>query len=206
MISVLDYGVGNVGSVIRMIEHVGGDAVRITLPEEILSAEKIIIPGVGSFDYGMSRLISHQLLPALNRVFSDKCIPVLGICLGMQLFCRSSEEGVLPGLGWINADVQKFSSETLNDLRIPHMGWNTVSVIRDNPLLPFSTDDRRFYFVHSYKVVCTDISDAVMLTNYGGDFVSAFQRENIFGVQFHPEKSHRFGIELMRNFLRYGVA
>lgn len=206
MISVLDYGAGNVGSVIRMIERAGGQAIRISTMDEIFAATKLILPGVGAFDHGMMELESRGLLPALSAAAREKCVPVLGICLGMQLMCRSSEEGDLSGLGWIDAEVSRLNEAETSGLRVPHMGWNTVSVVKDNPLLPISAEERRFYFVHSYRVRCNDPSDPVALTHYGADFVAAFQRGNIYGVQFHPEKSHRFGMELIRRFLEVPCA
>ena len=206
MISVLDYGSGNVGSVIRMIERAGGTAQRISSPDEVLAAQKLLIPGVGAFDYGMAKLASRELLPALNVVAREARIPVLGICLGMQLMCRSSEEGSLPGLGWIDAEVRHFTASETFELRVPHMGWNTLHVVRENPLVSSDGEEKRFYFVHSYKVSCNDPADPIALTHYGEDFVSAFQRQNIFGVQFHPEKSHRFGMALMRRFVEFEVA
>lgn len=206
MISILDYGAGNVGSVIRMIERAGGNAKRISSPDEVLVAKKLLIPGVGAFDYGMEKLVSRDLVPALNTVALEAGIPVLGICLGMQLMCRSSEEGVLPGLGWIDAEVRHFTASKVVGLRVPHMGWNTLRVVRENPLVSSDAEEKRFYFVHSYKVACNDPTDPIALTQYGEDFVAAFQRKNIFGVQFHPEKSHRFGMELVRRFVELKVA
>lgn len=206
MISVLDYGAGNVGSVIRMIERAGGAAQRISSPDQVLAAQKLFIPGVGAFDYGMSHLLSRELIPALNTAALEKRIPVLGICLGMQLMCRSSEEGALPGLGWIDAEVRHFTASETCGLPVPHMGWNTLRIARENPLVSSDGEEKRFYFVHSYKVSCNDPADPIALTHYGEDFVSAFQRQNIFGVQFHPEKSHRFGMALIRRFVEFEVA
>ena len=200
MISVLDYGAGNVGSVIRMIERAGGTAQRISTPDEVLVAKKLLIPGVGAFDYGMAKLASRELLPALNVVALEVRIPVLGICLGMQLMCRSSDEGALPGLGWVDAEVRRFADAETNGLRVPHMGWNTLRVVRENPLVSSDGEEQRFYFVHSYRVSCNDPADPIALTHYGDDFVAAFQRNNVLGVQFHPEKSHRFGTRLLKNF------
>lgn len=206
MISVLDYGAGNVGSVIRMIERAGGAVQRIAAPDEVLAAKKLLIPGVGAFDYGMAKLASRELLPALNVVALESRIPVLGICLGMQLMCRSSQEGTLPGLGWIDAEVRHFAAPETSRLRVPHMGWNTLRVLRENPLVSSDDEEKRFYFVHSYKVCCNDPADPIALTHHGEDFVAAFQRQNIVGVQFHPEKSHRFGLALMRRFVEFKVA
>ncbi|MDP2820540.1 MAG: imidazole glycerol phosphate synthase subunit HisH [Polaromonas sp.] len=206
MISVLDYGAGNVGSVIRMIERAGGTAQRIASPEEVLAARKLVIPGVGAFNHGMAQLTSRKLLTALSSSALEARIPILGICLGMQLMCRSSEEGALPGLGWIDAEVRRFPASEARELRVPHMGWNTLRVLRENPLVSSDDEEQRFYFVHSYRVSCNDSADPIALTHYGDDFVAAFQRNNIFGVQFHPEKSHRFGMALMRRFVEFEVA
>lgn len=206
MISVLDYGAGNAASVVRMIGRAGGNAMRIASPDEVLAAKKLVIPGVGAFDHGMSQLAARELLTALNTVALGTRIPVLGICLGMQLMCLTSEEGGLPGLGWIDAEVRRFPISETRDLRVPHMGWNTLRVVRKNPLISSDGEEKRFYFVHSYKVTCSDPADPIALTSYGEDFVAAFQRENLFGVQFHPEKSHRFGLELMRSFVELEIA
>ncbi len=200
-ISVLDYGAGNVNSVIRMIERAGGQARRISSPEEVSESAKLILPGVGAFDYGMSQLHARGLVPALTTIALEKSIPVLGICLGMQLMCTGSEEGTLPGLGWIDAHVRRFSFADNSRLRVPHMGWNTVQVPRTNPLLATDEGEQRFYFVHSYFVSCNDPGDPIATANYGGKFVAAFQRNNLSGVQFHPEKSHRFGLRLMNAFV-----
>jgi imidazole glycerol-phosphate synthase subunit HisH len=207
MIAVLDYGVGNVGSVIRMIERAGGAARKITTSEEVRAASKLVIPGVGAFDHGMAHLEQRELLDALHDSALRAGTPVLGICLGMHLMCRGSEEGGRPGLSWVDADVCKFQVPPDSGLRVPHMGWNTVDIVRDNPLLPAQAEgESRFYFVHSYHVRCHNGDDAIATTHYGDDFVSAFQRDNLFGVQFHPEKSHRFGMGVMRRFVEYPIA
>lgn len=201
MISVLDYGSGNIGSVIRAIERAGGKAQRVTTAAEVLAARKLVIPGVGTFDHGMARLGSSELLPALNAVVIESGVPVLGICLGMQLMCCKSNEGSLPGLGWIDAEVERFPATEVSGLRVPHMGWNSLRIVRENPLLSAEGGEQRFYFAHSYRIDCTDPSDSIAVAEYGTEFVAAFQRQNIFGVQFHPEKSHRFGMELMQRFV-----
>lgn len=206
MISVLDYGAGNASSVMRMIERSGGKTQRITISNEIDQATKLVIPGVGAFDHGMDQLSARGLLDSLNKAVQERGVPILGICLGMQLMCRSSEEGVKPGLGWIDAEVTRFVATDENRLRIPHMGWRTVEVIKDNLIIPLDNVDDRFYFVHSYKVTCNDSSDVVAMVDYGGNFVAAFQRRNIWGVQFHPEKSHRFGMGLVRRFVEANFA
>ena len=199
MISVLDFGAGNVGSVIRMIEKVGGSARRVSRPGDIDANEKVIIPGVGAFDNGMSSLSEGWLEP-LNSLVDEGRVPILGICLGMQLLCRSSQEGVLPGLGWIDAEVVRFEFPAGSPLKIPHMGWNTIEVKKTNPLFPLVESEQRFYFVHSYHVVCRNPASVIATTVHGAPFVAAVRAGNVFGVQFHPEKSHRFGMALLRNF------
>jgi len=206
MISILDYGAGNTNSVIRMIEKVGGRARRVSSSDDVLASEKLLIPGVGAFDHGMNMLHEKGLVDALNKVALEKKIPVLGICLGMQLMCNRSDEGDRPGLGWIDADVTRFLSATTPSLRVPHMGWNTVSIQKNSQLIPRTDIENRFYFVHSYKVCCHNASDVLTMTHYGQDFVSSFQRHNLYGVQFHPEKSHSFGMKLFRNFLEVKLA
>lgn len=204
LISVLDYGSGNIQSVIRMLEKAGGKAQRISTPAEVLEAQALVLPGVGAFDYGMRQLGDRELIPALHAVAGGGQVPILGICLGMQLMCRASEEGILPGLGWFDADVQRFPDPRDTGLTVPHMGWNTLNVVRDNPLLPTDGEEQRFYFVHSYRIHCNEPADVVARCDYGGVFVAAFQRGNLFGAQFHPEKSHRFGLEMMRRFVEFG--
>lgn len=202
-IGVLDYGLGNIGSVIRMIEKVGGFAERISTHDEILRAEKLILPGVGHFDRGMSQILERGLLAPLRERVVIQRAPIMGICLGMQLLCAGSEEGTLPGLGFVGADVRKFQALPNQNLKIPHMGWNTVRVTCDNPLINGEGEEPRFYFVHSYYVV-PNVSDlAIAMATHGVEFCAALQSGNIFGVQFHPEKSHRFGMALMKRFVEF---
>lgn len=201
MIAVLDYGLGNIGSVIRMIEKVGGLAKRISTPDEILRADKLILPGVGSFDRGMSQILERGLLEPLRERVVKQSTPIMGICLGMHLLCAGSEEGALPGLGFVGADVRKFQALPGQNLKIPHMGWNTVRVTRSNPLIESAGEEQRFYFVHSYRVVPNSSELAIAMAIHGVEFCAAFQSGNIFGVQFHPEKSHRFGMALMKRFV-----
>lgn len=205
MISVLNYGAGNANSVVRMIERAGGRARLVETPSELLDAEKLIVPGVGAFDRCISQLHERKLKPVLDELALKRKIPLLGICMGMQMMCRSSEEGVLPGLGWFDAEVKRFTKEETGGRQIPHMGWNTVTLAKGNTLITPSADDReqRFYFVHSYRVSCHDAQDILARTAYGEEFVCAIARENLFGVQFHPEKSHRFGLELIRRFVEF---
>lgn len=203
MIAVLDYGLGNFGSVIRMIEKVGGTAKRISTPDEVKRADKLILPGVGHFDRGMSQIAEYGLLESVRERVLLQGIPLLGICLGMQLLCSGSEEGVLAGIGLVEADVCKFRPIDGQILKVPHMGWNTIRVIRSNPLVEAVSEEQRFYFVHSYFVKPRTPDLEILSANHGIDFCAAFQKDHIFGVQFHPEKSHRFGMALMKRFVDF---
>ncbi|WVN42134.1 imidazole glycerol phosphate synthase subunit HisH [beta proteobacterium MWH-UniP1] len=200
-IGVVDVGLGNVNSIHRMIERAGGRSVSVVKASDLKTIRAIILPGVGHFDAAINAIRSACLSAPLRDFISDTSKPVLGICLGMHLLCRCSEEGVIPGLGFVNADVKKFRFSNQQNYNIPHMGWNVVESARANPLLPFQTGEHRYYFVHSYRVLPDDPTIIVGHTDYGGRFCAAFQQGNIFGVQFHPEKSHRFGLELMKRFV-----
>jgi len=203
MLAIINYGLGNLNSVVNMIHHVGGLCCVTGDPDEIANAEKLILPGVGAFDRGMEELEDRSLLKELRYAVLERKVPILGICLGMQLMTKRSEEGRRLGLGWLDAEVRKFSFPPGSGLKIPHMGWNTLTIRRENP--PIQTEERqRFYFVHSYHVVCADEADVTATCEYGYDFVAAFAHGNILGVQFHPEKSHRFGMSLMRRFVEMG--
>ncbi|GMU52081.1 MAG: imidazole glycerol phosphate synthase subunit HisH [Candidatus Xenobia bacterium] len=198
MTVIVDYQMGNVGSIMNMLKKVGAEAEISGDPEALRRATRLILPGVGAFDTGMRHLSDSGLIDVLNdRVLNDK-VPVLGICLGMQLLTRRSEEGSLPGLGWIEADTIRFQ---LEDLRVPHMGWNTLRAVNGSPLFQGYQEEPRYYFVHSYHVVCDNPEDAAGTTEYGLQFVSAVHRGNVMGTQFHPEKSHKFGMQLLRNFV-----
>ena len=164
----------------------------------ISNAKKLILPGVGDFDKAIQQINSNGLREILDRKALYDNTPVLGICLGMQLLTQSSEEGTLPGLGWIKAVTIRFPK--MADLKVPHMGWNTVSQVRESPISQNLPDESRFYFVHSYCVHVKNHENSVLKTNYGISFDSAIQRKNIFGAQFHPEKSHKFGLQFLTNF------
>lgn len=202
MIVIVDVGLCNAGSIVNMLRASGVEAVRTTSPAVVGEAERLILPGIGSFDAGMSRLEESGLIPALHARVCDARIPVLGICLGMQMMTQSSEEGQRAGLGWIKARTRRFQFETTAaNLRVPHMGWNNVEFSPDMRLAAGLTVPARFYFVHSYHVELADDAGVVAAhSNYGYRFVSGFSDGNIHGVQFHPEKSHRFGLQLLRNF------
>lgn len=201
MIAIVDYGMGNLGSIRNMLLKIGAESVIASEIDVIEAADKLILPGVGAFDRAMQSLESLELIPVLNRQVLEKKVPMLGICLGMQLFSKDSEEGVMPGLGWIDAHTIKFKFDEANaHLRLPHMGWNTVQVEQDHPVAGGIGPDSRFYFVHTFHVCCNDKANVLTTTNYGINFHSAVVKDNIIGTQFHPEKSHKFGIELLRNY------
>lgn len=201
MIAIVDYGMGNPGSVYNMLRRVNVDALVTSDPSVIRRAEKIILPGVGAFDNGMQSLVSLGLKDALDEAVLGRGTPVLGICLGMQLMTARSEEGKLLGLNWIKADTVKFLfPEEKRHLKVPHMGWNSLVIIRENPLLACFEEEPRFYFVHSYYVSCRDPNEVLATSEYGILFTAAIASGNIMGTQFHPEKSHRFGMRVLKNF------
>ncbi|MDP1822377.1 MAG: imidazole glycerol phosphate synthase subunit HisH [Archangium sp.] len=201
-IAIVDYGLGNLGSVKNMLRKLGASSVITAQPEELVQATALILPGVGHFDTGMKNLRSRGLEAVLSTQVLEKKVPILGICLGVQLFARRSEEGAEPGLGWIAADVKRFTFPGGPQLPVPHMGWNEVEWT-DSKLLEGATrGETRFYFVHSYHVVPDDPEDVAATATYGRRFVAAVTRGNIMGAQFHPEKSHRFGMALLRNWLK----
>lgn len=201
MIAVVDYDMGNVASVVNMLRRIGAkDAVLTHEPDVIQNAGKVIVPGVGAFDNGMKNLADAGLLDVLNEAALQRRIPVLGICLGMQLLTEASEEGMRPGLGWVKGKTVRFEFPQGSPLKVPHIGWNYVSATRSSPL--FRADERsRFYFVHAYHVVCKDSDATIASAHYGFDFTCALNKANIYGVQFHPEKSHRFGMRLLKRFI-----
>lgn len=200
MIGIVDCGLGNVASIQRMFEAADHDADIIASPAEIRSCEKLVLPGVGAFDAGMRLLEEGGWIGSLNDAVIERRTPLLGICLGMQLLCRGSEEGERPGLGWIDADVRILDVAGDARLKLPHMGWAVTQARHDNPLLPADGQERRFYYVHKYRVECDREDNVLATATYGRPFTSAVRRDNIFGVQFHPEKSHRFGKELLSRF------
>lgn len=196
-IVIVDYGMGNLGSIKNMFEAIGSEAEITSDLGKIKNAQKLILPGVGSFDNGMENLKKLKLNSVLNELVMIRKTPILGICLGMQLMTEKSEEGKSPGLGWIKGETKKFANQ---NFKIPHMGWNNVKIVKKHPLAEGLNSRAQFYFVHSYFVLLKENRDELLQTNYGGKFTSAFQRANIFGVQFHPEKSHKFGMQLLKNF------
>lgn len=199
MISIINYGLGNLGSIQNMFKKIGFESVIINTPHELDKSSKIVLPGVGAFDTGMRNLIDRGWIEKLNLAVLIQKKPVLGICLGMQLMCQKSDEGKLEGLKWIDADVKKFHFDNC-ELKVPHMGWNYCKPVKSSLLLEDNLIDRRFYFVHSYYVLNRKKEDVLLETSYGFNFTSSFERNNIIGMQFHPEKSHKFGLTILRNF------
>lgn len=198
MIVVVDYGVGNLGSIRNMFKKAGVEAVATADPTAIEQADRLVLPGVGSFDNAMAKLEASGAVPALSHAVLEQRKPVLGICLGMQLMGSESEEGSAEGLGWIKARSCRFQVEDAN-LKVPNMGWVDVTAVRPSPLFDVGAENR-FYFLHSYFVQCADEADVLATAIYGHEFTCAVAQDNIYGVQFHPEKSHRFGTELFRRF------
>ena len=200
MIAIVDFGMGNLGSIANMLDRLDRRSVTTDDLSVLGEADAIIIPGVGAFDRGMEQLAARGLTDGLTAIVRDRQVPVLGICLGMQLLARRSEEGVLPGLGWIDADVIRFRAP---GIRVPHMGWNVVRR-GSSPSPLFEDDGERFYFVHSYHLACDDEGDVAAWAVHGDPFPAAVVHGNVLGVQFHPEKSHRFGFGLLGRFASLG--
>jgi glutamine amidotransferase len=200
VIQVPSLGISNLASVCNMIRKCGGVPNIISAPEDLNPRSKIVLAGVGSFDAGVKVLQKDGWAESLTQSAREGGAPILGICLGMQLMCRSSEEGELPGLGWFDADVKLIKLQEETNLKVPHMGWNTIDIKKPNALID-AEGEQRFYFVHSYHVVCNDPSDVIATTHHGYEITAAFGNVNIYGVQFHPEKSHRFGMDLIKRFL-----
>lgn len=202
MIIIVNYGVGNLASIKNMFRKIGVEAGISGDHERLAEATKLILPGVGAFDTCAEKLQESGLLPIIKKKALEDKIPVLGICVGMQLLMEKSEEGILSGLGWIKGSDVKFRQEQLpSGYKIPHMGWTQVASLKSSSLLE-GMEDPRFYFVHSYHAQLEDASDALLEATYGYPFTAAVERGNIIGVQFHPEKSHKFGMKLLGNFAR----
>ena len=201
MITIVDYGVGNIRAFLNAYARLTIPAETATNAQALRGATKVILPGVGDFDEAMRRLDGSGMRDTLNELVLERRVPVLGVCVGMQMLGRSSEEGVLPGLRWVAGDVRSFRSTSATEpLAVPHMGWNDVRPTPGNPLFNGLEADARFYFLHSFYFQCDHGTDAAATTSYGADFTSAVNSGNIFGVQFHPEKSHHWGTRLLQNF------
>ena len=201
MITIIDYGLGNIRAFVNVYERLNIKTKVAHNAEDIKDATKIILPGVGAFDYAMAQLNASGMRDELeNQVLGNK-IPVVGICVGMQMLAKSSDEGNLPGLGWIDGVVKLFDSNLIAyKTRLPHMGWNNINPVNGHDLLNGLDAQSRFYFLHSYYFVCYNEKEIISTTEYGISYASAVNRENIFGIQFHPEKSHSNGIQLLKNF------
>lgn len=200
MIAIVDCGIGNVGSVANMFRKIGVPAVVSGDPKVVAEAEKLVLPGVGAFDHGMTRLHASGLIPILEQRVRHWRTQILGICLGLQLLTRGSEEGECPGLGWLPASTVRFRlGKEEAHLKVPHMGWNTVQAKKADGW-PSLAGQPRFYFVHSYHLECDFADDVLATASYGYEFPVAVRRGNLSGVQFHPEKSHRFGMAVLRDF------
>lgn len=198
MIAILDYGMGNLKSIYNMFKKIGIDSVITSDIEVIRNADKYLLPGVGSFDFGIKNLKKSSFFTVLEKEVLEHNKPILGVCLGMQLLTNSSEEGTVKGLGWIDAETKKFDLED-KSLSVPHMGWNSVRPIVANGIFE-ELEENRFYFVHSYYVACKNDENILATSNYGKIFTCGIVKDNIYGVQFHPEKSHKFGMKLLKNF------
>jgi len=203
MVTIINYDAGNIKSIQNMLKRIGVDSVITDDSVEIDSAEKLILPGVGHFGHGMRNLHQSGLVETLNkRVLQDK-IPILGICLGAQLLGQGSEEASEKGLGWLEMEVVKFDSTRMDDqLKIPHMGWNELSMKKESALTDGLEASSRFYFVHSYHMKSTVKQDVLATVEYGYEFDAAVEKDNIYGAQFHPEKSHKFGMKILENFAK----
>jgi len=203
MIAILDYGMGNVASIKNMFRRIGGDAVIVSSLQGYDDITGVVLPGVGAFDNAMKKLGELGLIKDLHDFVLTRKLPFLGVCLGMQLLFESSEEGRLPGLGFVRGTVKRFSSSDFEDrkLKIPHMGWNGINPRKNAWLSSGSDEEQRFYFAHSYHVVCEDDADVSATCHYGYDFTCAIQHQNILATQFHPEKSHRFGLAVFNSFM-----
>ena len=203
MIAIVDSGVSNIRSVANMMAKAGIPTEITTEPKRISVATKLILPGVGAFDAGMRALRRNGLREVLDERVLENAIPVLGICLGMQLLARGSGEGDEPGLGWVDAEVVRFAfPPDAPQLKVPHMGWNVVTPTHPSPLFDDLEADARFYFVHSFHLRCCQEKDVLATATYGYRFTAAVGRANVYGVQFHPEKSHRFGMALLQRFAK----
>jgi len=201
MISVVDYGIGNIQAFLNVYKRLNIPARTATTPQALQGASKVILPGVGDFDHAMQRLDESGMRDALDALVLRDRIPVLGICVGMQMLARCSDEGARPGLGWVDGLVRGFKSlPPAASLPLPHMGWNDVLPVAGNRLFDQLDVGARFYFLHSYYFQCNRSEDSAATTTYGAAFSCAVNAGNIFGVQFHPEKSHHWGTRLLQNF------
>jgi glutamine amidotransferase len=203
MITIINYGCGNIKAIQNVYHKLSIPTKVANRYEDLLDATKLILPGVGAFDFAMQKFIDSGMKDKTIELVMEKKVPVLGICVGLQLMTLSSEEGVLPGLGWINATVKKFENRKASyPINLPHMGWNDVVVVKQSPLFSGLEKDARFYFLHSYYLSCNNVNEIIAESDYGGVFTCGVNHENVYGVQFHPEKSHSCGVTLLYNFAK----
>lgn len=204
MLTIVDYGTGNLNSIRNILKRLNINSVISSSADDVLKAEKLILPGVGSFDAGMEKLHGLGLVDALREKVLNQGVPILAICLGVQLLTQASEEGKLPGLGWISGTTVAFDKAKLAQyLKVPHMGWAGVYDFKSSKLFENMWDEPRFYFAHSYHLKINNAAEILINTNYGEyGFVAGVEKENILGVQFHPEKSHKYGMKLFENFVK----
>jgi len=201
MITVIDYGLGNISAFTNVYHRLNIDVNIARSPSELSNATKLILPGVGAFDYAMSQLNRSGMRDEVEKLVIGRNVPLVGICVGMQMLGNGSEEGRLPGLGWIDAEVRRFPQDINGQTaQLPHMGWNSISPTSGKKILEALDCESRFYFLHSYYVSCNNVDDVIATTEYGIEFASCINHKNIFGIQFHPEKSHSNGVRLLSNF------
>ena len=201
MITIIDYGLGNIRAFVNVYDRLNIKTKIAKKADDLKDAKKIILPGVGAFDYAMSQLNASGMRDEIEKQVLGNKVPLIGICVGMQMLAKSSNEGKLSGLGWIDGEVKLFDSNLIPfKTRFPHMGWNCIKPVNGNHLMTDFNNDSRFYFLHSYYFVCHNKDEIISTTEYGVTFASAVNKENIYGIQFHPEKSHSNGIQLLKNF------
>jgi len=201
MITIIDYGLGNVLAFVNVYSRLNIPVAVAKSANDLINATKLILPGVGSFDHAMQQLDQSGMRQPVEQLVLQNAMPVLGICVGMQMLAKFSDEGELPGLGWIDGEVKRFDLSAMpSGSNLPHMGWNDVKPVADGGLFNGMEQDARFYFLHSFYFKCHQQPDVLAVTDYGGQFSSAVRRDNVYGVQFHPEKSHHFGSQLLKNF------
>jgi imidazole glycerol-phosphate synthase subunit HisH len=201
VISIVDYGLGNILAFANIYKRLNIPVSVVSTMQELQTAERIILPGVGSFDWAMSKLNESGMREQLDKQVMEEQVPVIGICVGMQMMGKRSEEGQEEGLGWLDAEVKRFDESTFTqETHLPHMGWNDVKHVVTHPLFAGLEEEARFYFLHSYYFSEEDSSQVLAQTDYNGLYTSIAYRENIYGVQFHPEKSHHWGVRLLKNF------
>lgn len=203
MITLIDYGVGNIYAFQNVYKRLNIPTKISKTSQDLIGAEKLILPGVGSFDYAMSQLNASGMRDKLDELVIEKKVPVIGICVGMQMMGNKSEEGKLEGLKWIDSKVLKFDERLIQHrTKLPHMGWNDVIPVKEHPLFYGLEKDAIFYFLHSFYFQCNNVDESIAISNYGVSFTSAVNRDNIYGIQFHPEKSHQYGEKLLQNFAK----